>query len=212
MFVRLFKWALYSLVFLAILTVIVYQLTAWRVNDMHSNKLEDVPNMRVGLVLGTSQYLSNGRENLYFRYRIKAAVQLYQAKKVEFLLVSGDNRKKNYNEPKRMQEALVKEGIPLERIHLDYAGFRTLASVVRAQKVFGLDSFTIVSQPFHNERALYIAQSNDLTAYGFDAQKVNVKAGLKTRLREYLARVKMFLDLYVLYTEPKFLGERVNIE
>ncbi len=163
-------------------------------------------------MLGTSQYLSNGDRNLYFSYRIEAAYALYRAKKVAYILVSGDNGEKTYNEPKKMRDALIKKGVPAEKIVLDYAGFRTLDSVVRAKEVFGQESFIVVSQKFHNERALYIAENRGLKAFGFNARDVAQYAGFKTHLREYLARVKMMLDLYILGTSPKFLGEAVEIK
>ena len=117
---------------------------------------DHIPARKVGLLLGTSRNLDNGQPNLYFRYRIQAAVELYQAGKIEHLIVSGDNSTKRYNEPADMQAALIEKGIPAERIHLDYAGFRTLDSVVRAHAIFGQQQFTIISQPFHNARAVYI--------------------------------------------------------
>jgi len=171
---------------------------------------EDVPYNRVGLLLGTSQYLRSGRPNLYFSYRIEAAVALFRAGKVERFIVSGDNSRKEYNEPEDMQMALMAVGIPADRIHLDFAGFRTFDSVVRADKVFGQRSFTVISQDFHNRRAIYIAQQLGLDAVGFNARDVNAHYGLRTRLRERLARVKVFVDM-LLGKEPKFLGDPVVI-
>ncbi|MCF8257980.1 MAG: YdcF family protein [Flavobacteriales bacterium] len=171
---------------------------------------QDVPCNRVGLLLGTSQYLKSGRPNLYFTYRIEAAVALFEAGKVERFIVSGDNSRKDYNEPEAMQMALMAAGIPTDRIHLDFAGFRTFDSVVRAEKVFGQRSFTVISQDFHNRRAIYIAQQLGLDAVGFNARDVNAYYGLRTRLRERLARVKVFMDM-LLGKGPKFLGDPVVI-
>ena len=125
--------------------------------------------------------------------------------------MSGDNRKKEYNEPRAMRDALIKKGISEDHIILDYAGFRTFDSMIRAEKVFGQDSFIVISQPFHNERAVFIARKSGIEAYGFNARDVDVAAGFKTKLREVGARVKMILDIYVLHTEPKFLGDPVII-
>lgn len=169
-----------------------------------------IPANRVGLLLGTSPQLSNGRPNLYFNYRIEATVALYNAGKISRILVSGDNRQLNYNEPVRMHRALVARGIPDSVIIMDYAGIRTLDSVVRASKVFGQKSITIISQQFHNERALYIARSNGIEAIGFNAKDVNASSGLKTNLRELLARVKVFIDLLTGKT-PRHLGEPITI-
>lgn len=163
-----------------------------------------VPACEVGLLLGTNPYLKNGLPNKYFLYRIEAAVQLYQAKKIQYILVSGDNHRNDYNEPEEMKKALLKKGIPETSILMDYAGFRTLDSVVRAKTVFGKERFMIISQRFHNERALYLAQYNHIKAVGFNAQDVTAYYGLKTRVREYLARLKLFIDLWF-EVNPKFL-------
>ena len=163
-----------------------------------------VPTCEVGLLLGTNPYLKNGLPNKYFLYRIEAAVQLYQAKKIQYILVSGDNHRNDYNEPEEMKKALIKKGIPESSILMDYAGFRTLDSVVRAKTVFGKERFMIISQRFHNERALYLAQYNHIKAVGFNAQDVTAYYGLKTRVREYLARLKLFIDLWF-EVNPKFL-------
>ena len=173
--------------------------------------LDKIPYNKVGLVLGTSQYLAGGRKNLYFYYRMEAAVQLYQAGKISYLIVSGDNRHQSYNEPEAMKNELVKRGIPEKTIFLDYAGLRTLDSVIRCKEIFGQDKFTIISQKFHNERAIYIAKYYNLDVIGFNAKDVTSPAGLKTKAREFLARFKMLLDLYITHTQPRFLGEKVLI-
>jgi SanA protein len=170
-----------------------------------------VPHNRVGLVLGTSNRLRNGSPNPFFNYRIAAAVSLYRHKKVDYLVVSGDNSQRNYNEPEMMKTALVQQGVPENRIYMDYAGLRTLDSVVRCRKIFGQSRFTIISQAFHNQRALFIAQHYGLNAVGFNARDVTGRNGLKVQFREMLARVKVFLDLYLLNKQPKYLGEEVKI-
>ena len=109
-----------------------------------------------------------------------------------------------------MKKALIAAGIPDQRIILDYAGLRTLDSVVRAHLIFGLERFTLISQQFHNERAIYLAQQSHLQAIGYNAQDVSAYAGFKTNLRELLARVKVFVDI-VTNKAPKHLGEKVKI-
>lgn len=175
------------------------------------NTLSGLPKNRVGIVLGTASKLLQGGANPYYTFRINAAVLLYKAGKVEFILVSGDNSTKYYNEPTTIKKDLVKGGIPPEKIFLDYAGFRTLDSMVRAKEVFGLDSVTVISQKFHNERAIYIAEKKGLTAIGFNAKDVSTRNGLKVQFREYFARVKVFLDL-LFNTQPKFYGDKVDIK
>ena len=171
-------------------------------NALYSD-INAVPTCEVGLLLGTNPYLKNGQPNKYFLYRIEAAVALYKAGKIEYILVSGDNHRNDYNEPEEMKQALMARGIPEERIVLDYAGFRTLDSVVRAKEVFGYDTFIVISQRFHNERALFLAKHHGIQAIGFDAQDVTAYYGFKTRVREYLARTKLFVDLWF-EVQPKF--------
>lgn len=175
------------------------------------NSIEQVPENKVGIVLGTSKKLKNGQSNAYYRNRILATVRLFEADKIQFVLVSGDNGSIYYNEPTTMKKDLVSAGVPEDRIFLDYAGFRTLDSIVRAKEVFGLKSATIISQKFHNERAIYLAESKGLHAVGFNAEDVSIESGFKVQLREYFARVKVFLDL-ALQTQPKFYGDKINIE
>lgn len=170
----------------------------------------DIPKNRVGLLLGTSKYISNGSLNHYWKYRIEAAVELFKAGKVDYIIVSGDNSKDDYDEPTNMKADLMEAGVPENRIVLDYAGFRTLDSVVRCKEIFSQDSCTIISQRFHNERAIYLAQQNGIVAIGYNAKDVNVFYGFKTMLREKLARVKLFVDLMV-GKKPKFGGEKVKV-
>ena len=169
------------------------------------NDLEKIPHQRVGLVLGTARYTKNGLVNLYFKNRINAATKLYQAHKVDFLIVSGDNSRQDYDEPTAMQLALMEAGVPKEKIFLDYAGFRTNDSVIRAQKVFGQNQLVIISQKFHNQRALYIAKHYNIEAIGYNAADVYSAVAVKVALREKLARSKLLLDLLV-NRPPKYLG------
>lgn len=166
---------------------------------------------KVGLVLGTSKTLQNGHVNLYFKYRVDATMALYKEGKIAFVLVSGDNSRKGYDEPTDFKEELIRRGIPAERIFLDYAGFRTLDSVIRAKEIFGQEQITIISQQFHNERAIYLAEKNDITAIGYNARDVSRRYGVKVRLREYLARTKVFLDI-LFQVKPKFLGDKIEIK
>lgn len=195
-----------------IASVLAY--SEWIVSDARHytfDKVSDVPYNRVAVVLGTSKYLSGGGPNHYFKYRIKAAAELYNNAKVDYILVSGDNATLQYNEPRQMRRALIKAGIPASAIYMDFAGFRTLDSVVRAKEVFGQDRFTVVSQGFHNERAIFIARHFGIDAVGFNADDPSAYQGIRTRIREVFARVMGLVDLYVLDKGPKFLGEPVHI-
>lgn len=186
----------------------------WTVSDARHYTYDDVdavPYNRVALVLGTSKYLIGGSPNHYFKYRIKAAAELYNNGKVDYILVSGDNATVQYNEPRQMRRALIQAGIPANAIYSDYAGFRTLDSVVRAKEVFGQARFTVVSQAFHNERAIFIARHFGIDAVGFNALDPSAYQGIRTRVREVFARLMGLLDLYVLDKGPKFLGEPIVI-
>jgi len=180
--------------------------------DRTYDDVADVPHRKVGLVLGCSRRTAEGRPNPFFVNRMQAAADLYMAGKVDYLLVSGDNRTLRYNETRDMRKALLKLGVPANRVYSDYAGFRTLDSIVRAQRVFGQTSLTIVSQKFHNERAIFIALHKGIDAIGFNAREVAAADTLVTRYREQLARVRTILDVYLLDTPPRFLGDRITID
>jgi SanA protein len=186
----------------------------WIVNTSADKLYADVnaiPVRDVGLVLGANKTAKHGI-NLYFKYRIEAAAQLFKAGKIKHIIVSGDNHIKEYDEATDMQQALIALGVPDTCITLDYAGFRTFDSVIRCNKVFGQKSFTIISQEFHNQRAVFIAQKNNINAICFNAKDVPAKYSFKTNMREYFAKFKCVLDIYLLHTSPKFLGEEVKIE
>ncbi len=199
-------------VVLALVSVVAYaNITAvWASRGRIFSDVSQIPPTRVGLVFGTTDRVG-GRENLYFRYRIDAATEVWNAGKIETLIVSGDNRSRYYNEPEKMRQALVRRGIPADRIVCDYAGLRTLDSVVRAKEIFGADTVLFISQRFQNERAIYLAKAHGLNAYGYAARDVESRAGLKTRLREVGARVKMWLDVHFLNTRPRYLGDREEL-
>ena len=199
-------------VVLALVSVVAYaNITAvWASRGRIFSDVSQIPPTRVGLVFGTTDRVG-GRENLYFRYRIDAATEVWNAGKIETLIVSGDNRSRYYNEPEKMRQALVRRGIPADRIVCDYAGLRTLDSVVRAKEIFGADTVLFISQRFQNERAIYLAKAHGLNAYGYAARDEESRAGLKTRLREVGARVKMWLDVHFLNTRPRYLGDREEL-
>lgn len=209
------KWLKYSLVLLIIIG-------AWVTRECNNavengskgyiySDLNKIPANKVGVLLGTSRHLTNGTPNPFFYYRIKAASALFFSGKIRYILVSGDNRFFSYNEPREMRRELMRAGIPDTSIIMDFAGFRTLDSVVRAKKVFGLKKFTIISQEFHNERAIYIARFNEIDAVAYNAVDPPDDFTLKVRIREYFARAMVVIDLYLLHKKPYFLGTQVQI-
>ena len=151
---------------------ITYHWMSFKTRNQVFDNLESIPKNKVGLVLGTAKHMTDGTINLYYKYRIDATVELYKAGKIEYVLVSGDNSTKYYDEPSTFKQDLIAKGIPENRIYLDYAGFRTLDSVVRAKEIFGQTSITFISQKFHNQRAIYIANDYDIDAVGYNAKDV----------------------------------------
>ena len=211
---KFLKKSFYTLLILGVLSLLFTAFANYKIEnsteEFVSDKLEILPKTKVAVVLGTAPNLVSGYQNYYFTYRIEAATKLYQSGKVTHFILSGDHGRKNYNEPEAMKQALIKNGIPENVIYLDYAGFRTLDSMIRAKEIFGQKEFIVVSQEFHNQRAVYIARQNGINAYGYNARDVNKHAGLKTNIREYFARTKVFIDSFF-GIQPKFLGEKIEI-
>lgn len=182
---------------------VIISLSVW--NDVYQS-IETVPEREVGVVLGTTPGVNGG--NLFFKTRIEATKELYERGKIRHIIVSWDNSKDSYNEPEYMKNALMKSWVPVDAITMDFAGFRTLDSVIRANKIFSLTGgFTIISQPFHAERALYLAKFNGIDAIGYGAADVSLEYGLYAYLREIPAR---WLALYDAWfgTEATVLGEK----
>ena len=206
------KLIAYFIAFFLLLFTLVISLDYWisyKTAPYIYHDENKLPYRTIGVVLGTSKYVKNGGINGFYRNRIDGAIDLYWQGKVDYLLLSGDNAKLNYNEPIMMQKDLIKAGIPKESIVLDYAGFRTFDSVVRANKVFNADKFTIITQKFHCERAIFIALAQGIQAQCF---AVPAPKSMKlVRVREMFARVSAFIDLYIFKKEPKFLGPSIPI-
>lgn len=194
----------------AILTAWANHIVTIKGNQYIYNSIDSIPHNHCALVLGTSKYIGNGKKNTYYTNRIKAAVDLYMNQKIDYIIVSGDNRNVNYNEPITMYNDLIQSGVQPECIILDYAGFRTLDSVVRAKEIFGQNQFTIVSQSFHNQRALYIARKRGIEAIAFNAPEVDGILTLRVQVRELAARLLLFIDQFT-SKQPHFLGEKVIV-
>ena len=185
---------LFGILIIAFCNQAVIQFSKGKIYD----NVKEIPYKEVGLLLGTSPTTINGWTNIYYTYRIDAAVKLYKAKKISRILISGDGKEKSYDEPKYMRRDLIKRGIPAHKITLDKKGLRTYDSVINAKETFGLSNFTVISQRFQNERAIYLAGHNDIDAIGFnakDAPNQKGKSAIKVRIREVFAKVKVFMDL-----------------
>lgn len=209
---RRIKWAVPTgFILIAAIIVAANYVVEYNTEEFVYKDLTAIPYNKAGLLLGTSKTLKSGLLNQYFLNRIGAAIALFESGKIDVIVISGDNSTEGYNEPEDMKTELLKRGIPENKIHLDYAGFRTLDSVIRMGQIFGQTRFTVISQDFHNRRAIYIAHAKGFEAVGYNAKDVDAYSGFKTQVREKLARVKVFLDLFT-NKDPKFLGEKVVIE
>lgn len=161
-----------------------------------------IPDTPVALVLGAKS------STYYLQYRLKAAAQLFHENKVQHILVSGDNHIEGYDETTDMYKGLMRLGVPAEAITCDYAGFRTFDSIFRAKAIFGIEKLTVVSQKFHNFRAVFIAQNLQIDAVAFNAKDAPKRYRSANSFREFFARINAWLDLYVLDQQPKFLGKK----
>lgn len=167
--------------------------TGYWVKDQIYTDADKIPKREYAVVLGTAKFYLSGAPNLYYKYRLEAAKSLFLSNKVHYLLMSGDNKTAYYNEPKMMTTDMRRMGIPLQNIKQDYAGYNTLDSIIRADKVFRLNPFTIISQQFHCERALLIAKFKNIDAICFAAKYPD--GHYKVRIREFFARTAMAVRL-----------------
>ncbi|CCN34120.1 Protein sanA [Vibrio nigripulchritudo SO65] len=208
---KAFLIAFVSAFTLSVALILVDRWVSWQTQDKIFYEAESLPNHDVAMVLGTSKYIGK-KLNDFYTNRISTAIQLFQDNKVTSYLLSGDNAHRSYNEPWTMKRDLLKAGVPEDAIYLDYAGFRTLDSVVRAKEIFEADDFIIITQAFHCERALYIADYHDINAVCLAVPGPEGTSGWFVRLREVLARANALVDLYIIDKQPKFLGPKVPIE
>ena len=197
-------WKKIRRMFLIVIAFVVFGIFACNIWVIQSTRgrvyadISQIPHNKVALVLGTSSRLVNGSPNPFFVTRMSRAAEMYKLKKVERFILSGDNRTKYYNEPETMRGALMALGVPDSIITLDYAGLRTFDSIVRSKEIFGQDSLTIITQPFHSYRALFLSDKLDINAIAVVASEPNLEIGFMVYFREYFARTKAVLDIYLL--------------
>ena len=212
---RLIRQMLYFVMFSVLLLAVViwginYVVVSSTKDQIYSN-IKDIPKNKVGLLLGTAKYTDKPKDlvNVFYQNRIDAAVALYMAGKIDYIIVSGDNSTKYYNEPLLMKEDLMARGVPAERIVMDKHGYRTLDSILRCRDVFGQRKFTIISQLFHNQRAVYIANHKNVETVAFNAAKGDTYWDVT--IREKMARVKMAIDLITNKQAMKY-GAKIQID
>ncbi len=209
---RPFNWIITICVLGCIVLISLYTYISLQAKPYLYAELSILPSRRAALLLGTTKYIAKGKENFFYRYRIDAAAKLWKSGKIKAIIVSGDNGTKHYDETTSMYRDLIRAGVPARYITRDYAGFRTLDSVVRAGLDFGLQNYIIISQKFHLERALFIARTKGQDVIGFVAEDTpQAAAANRMVLRELLARAKAFLDLYILDTKPKYFGGKEKV-
>lgn len=205
-----FKLLFASLIILILVIITSNLLVIISSRDYLYDDINQLPQTNTAMVLGTSRFLTDGRPNPYFHYRISAAAELYHAGKVRYIILSGDNRAVNYNEPEQMRREMVKYGVPDSILYLDYAGLRTLDSMIRSRKIFGQDSLIVVSQKFHNQRAVFLGRYHNIHVLAYNASDITSRKGVRTNTREVFARVKAVYDL-ITGKQPRHLGETINI-
>ena len=209
-----------KVLFLVLVFGLIATATAWFVVERQSAEriyasAADVPPAKAALVLGTSRWMPGRMPNPYFDYRIDTAARLFEAGKVDYVIVSGNQSQGGrpnggYDEPNDMRDALVAEGVPADRIYRDYAGFRTLDLVLRANSVFGQERVIVVSQRFHLARALYLASQYGLSFDGLEAEDAPLRYGWRTQLREAGARLKAVIDS-AFGIGPRFGGAKIAL-
>ena len=199
--IKIFLWSTCIILFVCIVVMLICnQIVVNNAKGKVFYNIDSIKYNKVGLLLGTTpQARITKVKNYFFIYRMDAAEQLYKAGKIEKILISGDeNSLDGVNETECMRDSLVERGVPANAIILDGKGYRTICSVINANKVYGLKSFTIISQKFHNERAIYQAEHLGLDVeniQAYNAKDPKSRRAYLTTIREYFARVKMFLDL-----------------
>lgn len=165
------------------------------------SNINDVPTMQTALLLGTNPKTRDGkRPSSFYMARINATAELYKHGKFRQLIISGDKRE-GYDEPQTMRHDLIERGVPDSIIMMDGQGYRTLLSLRNSKQYFGVHDMIIISQKWHNERSIFLADKMNIKAVGYNADDVRHPRAIWTHIRELLARVKLFIDLYVTHRE-----------
>lgn len=165
------------------------------------SNINDVPTMQTALLLGTNPKTRDGkRPSSFYLARINATAELYKHGKFRQLIISGD-RREGYDEPQTMRHDLIERGVPDSIIMMDGQGYRTLLSLRNSKQYFGIHDMIIISQKWHNERSIFLADKMNIKAVGYNADDVRHPRAIWTHIRELLARVKLFIDLYVTHRE-----------
>lgn len=206
---KITKYVLLLLILFLFLAGINSLTVPFRNKAQQYSKIENVPQKQTAILLGALVYQNGGLSDIT-KDRALTAVDLYNNKKVEKILVSGDHGRKKYDEVNTIKDFLLEQGIPAEDIFMDHAGFDTYDSIYRARNIFEVESATIVTQKFHLPRSLYIADKLRLEAVGIQADRHKYRSMARIWIRERLATFKAVLNIW-LHSQPKFLGDKIPI-
>ena len=207
------KKILYTLTGIAIATTLALLLINWYV--VSNSKpyiyatISDVPECYTGVVLG-AKVNKSGLPSDILKDRIDVAIDLYKNHKIKRFLLTGDHGTSSYDEVNNMKAYLIRNGINTENIFLDHAGFDTYSSMVRAKEVFQVTDAIIITQQFHLSRAVYIARSKGLNAYGVTSDKRRYRSVEYLKFREMIANVKAMYEI-ITNKSPQFLGQQIPI-
>lgn len=208
------KWIRRFVKLFGFLIILIVLINVWIILSTQSqvyDSINQLPQKNVGLVLGTSHKLTSGDSNKFFHQRMELAAELYHSGKVKHLIVSGDNSTPYYNEPRNMKNDLINRGVPAEAIDMDFAGFRTLDSMIRCQKVFDQNDIVVITQTFHSYRALFIGNRHNISAVALVTEDFPMSVRFNVELRELLARTVAVWDLFIVNKMPKYLGDKQDI-
>ena len=209
---KITTYVLFGCIGLGSLMIISECLIVAKTYDNNSSNITDIPSSYHTIVLpGTKKYIgSSDVINYYYQTRIDKVYELHRMHDIQHIIISGDNSSKDYDEPSTMKADLVSLGIPEPIIHLDYAGFSTLDSVLRAQKIFEQNNIIFVSQKFQNERAIVLGRFAGIGVYGLNAPNYTFPYGLRIKIRERFARLKMWGEI-IFNFEPTVLGDPIPL-
>ena len=199
---------------LILLLIISFLAINFYIVNFSENKIysvNDLSKTKIWIVLWAS-VKSNWEPSVILADRLKTSVEAYKLWKISKIIVSGDNRKLNYNEPDNMKNYLVKLWVKKEDIYPDYAWFDTYDSMYRAKEIFSVKKIVIFTQKYHLYRAIYIWEKLWIQSVWVSADKQKYLWIITFKTREIFARIKAFLEIEIFKTNPKFLGDKIEIK
>lgn len=205
---KYFKIALYLAIIglITIVSVNYYVKSSTKKNIYYS--LKKFPKNDVGIIFGAG--INGDQPSKYLKDRLDAGIALYKAKRINKILLSGDNGREEYDELTVMKNYCFNHGVDTTKIFIDYAGFDTYSTMYRAKHIFKIKRATLISQEYHLNRAIYIGQKLGIKSVGYSANKGEYLGYNYVTFREYGSVFKSFLDV-LRNREPHFLGGEIDI-